>query len=298
MQEQSCGKLISMLRHIKKYASLVVFAHTLFALPFALIGFTLACNTLQPSSLLILLGQVLVCMVTARNSAMSFNRYADRFIDAQNERTKNRELPVGKLSSQSVMLFFVVNVLLFVVCAWSINTLCFYLSFPALALLCGYSYTKRFTWLCHFILGLSLSIAPVGAYIAVTGSLHSSILWLSLMVLLWVGGFDILYSLPDEQHDSAHGLHSIPQRFGRKGALWISGGVHALVLPIIFFFGLNIGVGWIYWGGAAIFTGLLIYQHAIIGVHDISKLNRAFFTTNGVASVLFAILTIADLVQL
>ena len=175
--------------------------------------------------------------------------------------------------------------------------MCLYLAFPALAVLCGYSYTKRFTWLCHFVLGLALAIAPAGAYIAVTGTLTPAVLWLSLMVMLWVSGFDILYALPDEAHDRNHKLHSIPQRFGRKGALYLSGGLHLLVLPIMALIGLSVPLSGYYWVATALFTGLLIYQHAIIGVHNISKLNRAFFTTNGAASVLFAVLTITDLLR-
>ena len=273
----------------------MVFAHTVFALPFALIAFTMAYLEAPPERPILLLFQVLACMVTARNSAMSFNRYADRLIDAQNERTQNRELPSGKLSPRAVLTFFGVNVLLFLLCCLSINRLCLYLAFPALIVLCGYSYTKRFTWLCHFVLGLALAIAPAGAYIAVTGTLTFPVLWLSIMVVLWVSGFDILYSLPDEQHDRAHTLHSIPQYFGRKKALYLSGGLHLLVLPLLALVGLNISAGWVYWVAASIFTGLLIYQHTIVSVRDISKLNRAFFTTNGVASTLFALLTIAGL---
>jgi len=240
----------------------------------------------------LLLAQVLGCMVTARNSAMSFNRYADRFIDAQNPRTLGRELPSGRLSPKGVLLFFVVNALLFLACALSINPRCFYLAFPALAVLCGYSYTKRFGWLCHFVLGLALSIAPAGAYIAVTGALTPSVLWLSTMVLLWVSGFDILYALPDEEHDRQHRLYSIPQRFGRKRALLVSTGLHIVVVPLLVIFGLSVHLDWIYWVAAAIFTTLLGYQHVIVKFDDISKVNHAFFTINGVASVLFAILTI------
>lgn len=284
-----------MIQYIKKYASLVVFAHTLFALPFALIAFTMAYNAAQPRSILPLLAQILGCMITARNSAMSFNRYVDRFIDAQNPRTQERELPAGKLSPKGVLLFFGVNTLLFLACALSINLVCFYLALPALAVLCGYSYTKRFTWLCHFVLGLSLSIAPAGAYIAVTGELTYPVLWLSAMVLLWVSGFDILYSLPDEQHDRAFCLHSIPQYFGRKRALLISAGLHLAVLPLLLLFGLSAHLGKVYWVGAILFVALLTYQHTIIQPNDISKLNRAFFTANGIASVLFAALTMMDL---
>ena len=277
-----------MIQQIKKYTSLVHFAHTVFALPFALIGFTLAYRAVQPHTVWVLLIQVLVCMVTARNSAMSFNRYVDRYIDAINERTKERELPSGKLSPKAVLLFFFVNVAIFIICTYSINKLCFWLSFPALMVLCGYSYTKRFTWFSHLVLGLALAIAPVGAYIAVTGTLTPSVIWLSVMVILWVGGFDIIYSLPDEQHDRAHNLHSVPQRFGRKKALWISGGLHLLVAPVMILFGLGIDAGWVYWGAALFFTGMLIYQHTM---------NRAFFTANGMASVVFALLTMIDLLR-
>ncbi|MCL2501730.1 MAG: putative 4-hydroxybenzoate polyprenyltransferase [Bacteroidales bacterium] len=284
-----------MIRHIKQYASLVVFAHTVFALPFALIAFTMAYLTLPPERPWLLLLQVLGCMVTARNSAMSFNRYADRLIDARNERTKHRELPSGRLSSKAVLVFFTLNVLLFLLCSWSINSLCLYLAFPALAVLCGYSYTKRFSWFCHFVLGLALSMAPAGAYIAVTGALSPPVLWLSLMVLLWVSGFDILYALPDEEHDRSHKLHSIPQRFGRKKALVISGGLHALILPVLYLFGTSLPLAWGYGLAALIFTGLLAYQHSVVSPRDLSKLNRAFFTANGLASLLFAVLTVADL---
>jgi 4-hydroxybenzoate polyprenyltransferase len=268
-----------MFLHIKKYASLVRFAHTVYALPFALIAFAMALITTSLEHPWLLLLQVLGCMVTARNSAMSFNRYADRFIDGHNERTKMRELPSGKLSPKSVVLFFLANVALFLAIAWSIHTLCFWLAFPALALLCGYSYTKRFTWLCHFVLGMALSIAPAGAYIAVTGVITVPVLWLSLMVLLWVAGFDIRYALPDELHDRTHGLHSIPQRFGRRGALWISGGVHALALAAMVAFGVSGQFGVVYWVGAALFGGIIMFRGA-----------------NGVASVVFGVMAVVDLV--
>ena len=276
----------------------MVFAHTVFALPFALIAFTLACQTTYVAHPWILLLQLLGCMVTARNSAMSFNRYVDRHIDALNERTKGRELPAGALAPKGVLLFFCINALLFILCSWSINRLCFYLSFPALVLLCGYSYTKRFTWLCHFVLGLALAIAPVGAFIAVTGIITLPIVWLSLMVALWVSGFDILYALSDEAHDRAHDLFSVPERFGRKTALLVSRGLHTLVLPMMVLFGLSARLSWGYWMATLIFTCLLIYQHSIVKVDDITKLNRAFFTVNGIASLLFAILTIADILEI
>ena len=283
------------MRKIKQYLSLVVFAHTVFALPFAFIAFTMACIAVPPERPLVLLVQVLVCMVTARNSAMSFNRYADRFIDAQNQRTKGRELPSGALSPQSAISFFMVNVLTFLTCCLTISWLCFFLAFPALVLLCGYSYTKRFTWLCHFVLGCALAVAPAGAYIAVTGTLSLSVCLLSVIVWLWVSGFDILYALPDEEHDRTHGLHAIPQQFGRKAALRSSAALHFLVVPLLLLFGLRLHLSYGYWVAALIFAALLVYQHAIVKANDISRLNRAFFTANGVASILFAVLTVIDM---
>jgi 4-hydroxybenzoate polyprenyltransferase len=283
---------------VKKYASLVVFAHTVFALPFALISFTLAYQTFPLERPLLLLIKVLGCMVTARNSAMSFNRLIDRHIDAHNERTKNRELPSGKLSPRAVTIFFIINATLFVACAGTINTLCLCLAFPTLVLLCGYSYTKRFTWLSHFVLGLSLAIAPAATWIAVTGTLSLSVLCLSLLVVLWVSGFDILYALPDHDHDRAHNLFSIPQRFGISASLWISGALHLLVVPVMVAFGLFARLGGLYLAASLIFTTLLIYQHAIVRPHRLTKLNHAFFTANGLASILFALLTIWELLGL
>ena len=282
---------------IKRYASLVVFAHTVFALPFALIGFSLACMAAPPARPWLLLLQVLGCMVTARNSAMSFNRYVDRHIDAKNARTQARELPSGKLRPQQVLWFWACNVVLFLLICLSINILCFYLAFPALALLCGYSYVKRYSWLCHFVLGLALSMAPAGAYIAVCGSLPRAVVWLSALVLFWTAGFDVLYALPDEAHDKEQGLHSIPQRFGKVKALWISGGLHLLVLPLLWAFGQTVAFSspLLYGLAALLFTGLLVYQHSIVSPRRLSRLNRAFFTANGIASVVFATLTIIAL---
>ena len=291
-----------MISQIKKYISLVVFAHTIFALPFALIGFALSLpsplsslSLQSPLSLLLL--KILLCMVTARNSAMSFNRYIDRHIDAQNQRTKTRELPSGSLTSKAVLTFFLLNMILFIISCYTINNLCFYLSFPALMIICGYSYTKRFTWWSHMILGLSLSIAPAGAYIATTGTLALPILLLSIIVLFWVTGFDILYALPDEEHDRTHHLHSIPQRFGRKRALWISAGAHLFVIPLLYLFGRTAHLTLGYWIAASLFTAFLLYQHLIITENDISKLNTAFFTSNGIASILFATLTITNILH-
>ena len=276
---------------VGKYASLVKFAHTVFAMPFALVAFLLA--TQEPGArfswLLLLL--IVGCMVFARNAAMGFNRWADRQIDAQNPRTAGRDVPAGRITPQQALTFSIVNAALFVAVAWTIHPLCGALSLVAIVILLGYSYLKRFTWLCHFGVGAALGIAPAGAYIAVTGHLTMAIGWLCLMVFFWSSGFDILYSLADEEIDRAQGLHSIPERFGRRRAMAISAVVHftefALVPLFLTAAGLTDG-----WGIAAgvFFLAMLVYQHLIISPNDLSRLNAAFFTANGLASLVFATL--------
>lgn len=238
---------------------------------------------------------ILFAMVFARNSAMGFNRWADRKIDAKNPRTAKREIPSALLSPSAVLVFVIVNVVLFVIVAALINRLALYLSVPAIIILLGYSYLKRFTSLCHYGLGLALSCAPAAAYISVTGRLDYAPLILSLIVFLWSSSFDILYSLADEEFDRSEGLHSIPGLLGRKRAMIVSALGHALVLPLLWIFGYSAGLGIIYVIGAAIFAALLVYQHFIIKPNDITRLNAAFFTANGVASVIFAVFTIADI---
>jgi 4-hydroxybenzoate polyprenyltransferase len=278
----------------KNYLSLVKFAHTLFALPFACIGFAYGVAAVPHFDWWIL-PFMLLCMVFARNAAMSFNRYADRFIDARNPRTATRELPQGVLSPGRVLCFCLVNVAAFMATAALLNPLCFYLSPVALLVILGYSYTKRFTWLCHFFLGLSLSVAPVGAYLAVTGAFAAAPLYFSAMVLFWTAGFDVLYALPDEDFDKHERLHSIPAALGRKKALRVSVGLHVVTGLLVVITGVMLHGSWLYWAGAAVFISLLIYQHCLVKVNDLRRLNAAFFTTNGVASVLFALLVIAGL---
>lgn len=282
-----CGK-------IGQWASLVKFQHTIFALPFAMIGYTLAIMLPEYSFSWLLLFQILGCMVFARNTAMGFNRWADRKIDAENPRTAGREIPSGKIKPIWVVIFVIVNAILFVAIAYTINMLCFLLSFPALALLLGYSYTKRFTSLCHFILGLSLAIAPTAAYISVTGTFAPAPIILSAIVFLWCSGFDILYSVSDEQFDKSHNIHSVPMLMGLNGAFIFSAVLHFLVLPLLVVFYFVANMGWIYIVGAAIFTLLLIYQHIIVTPSDYKRLNAAFFTSNGVASLVFAVGAISD----
>jgi len=278
-----------------KYLSLVKFAHTIFAMPFALIGLFLAIELAGGEFTWRLLLLILLAMVFARNSAMGFNRWADRKIDAKNPRTAKREIPSALLSPSAVLVFVIVNVAFFVIVAALINGLALYLSVPAIIILLGYSYLKRFTSLCHYGLGLALSCAPAAAYISVTGRLDYAPLILSLIVFLWSSSFDILYSLADEEFDRSEGLHSIPGLLGRKRAMIVSALGHALVLPLLWIFGYSAGLGIIYVIGAAIFAALLVYQHLIIKPNDITRLNAAFFTANGVASVILAVFTIADI---
>jgi 4-hydroxybenzoate polyprenyltransferase len=279
---------------IRKYLSLVKFAHTVFALPFACIGFVMGVKTAGcfrwPDLLFMLL-----CMVCARNAAMGFNRYADRRYDARNPRTAERELPGGVLSPAKVLVFIVVNAGLFILSAYCLNPLCFYLSPIALLVVLGYSLTKRFTRWSHLVLGLGLSIAPVGAYIAVTGAFAAAPLYFSALVIFWTAGFDILYALSDEYFDKQERLHSIPQAFGRRMAMRISAVLHFIAASLVVSTGVCLGMGRLYWMGGVLFIALLLYQHLIIKPNDLSRLNAAFFITNGIASIVFAVFTMAAL---
>ncbi len=234
-------------------------------------------------------------MVFARTAAMAFNRWADRYIDAKNPRTRLREIPSGIVSSKAALLFTIANSIALIVTTWFINPLCFYLSFVALAVVLGYSYTKRFTALCHLVLGLGLSLAPIGAWLAVTGTFSLLPLLFSLSVLCWVSGFDIIYALQDEQFDTSLKLHSIPGIFGPVKALGISRKLHVASALFLLAAGIHGPLGIMYYSGWLLFTALLIYQHKLVKPHDISKVNLAFFTTNGIASVTFAIFTITDI---
>lgn len=234
-------------------------------------------------------------MIFARNAAMGFNRYADRNIDAKNARTATREIPAGKISATSALWFVIANCVAFIFATYFINRLCLYLSPVALAIILGYSITKRFTALCHLILGLGLSLAPLGAYLAVSGHFDLSVLWFSAAVLFWVSGFDIIYALQDAEFDELQKLHSIPAWLGKKKALNLSKFFHLCSASCIWIAGFMWKFGTLYFLGALFFTALLVYQHTLVKHDDISKVNRAFFTTNGIASVIFAALVIADL---
>lgn len=278
---------------IKKYLSLVKFAHTIFAMPFALIGFTLAIksNEFRWESLIF----VILCMIFARNAAMGFNRLIDKDIDKSNPRTQKREIPAGVIKSGAALIFVIANCLLFMVTCWFINKLVFILSPVALFVVLGYSYTKRFTWFCHFVLGLALALAPIGAYLAVVGKFDMLPLLFSFIVLFWVSGFDIIYALQDYEFDSEHKLKSIPSTIGIKKSLILSAIIHSIVVLLIVFAGFIGHFNVLYMIGASIFVGLLTYQHIIVKPDDLSRLNLAFFTTNGIASIVFAMFTISSI---
>lgn len=292
---------------IKNYLSLVKFSHTIFALPFALIGFVLGLvyqrysgapqsSVLAPNGgWLLQLMLVLACMVLARSAAMAFNRYLDRHFDAQNPRTAIREIPAGILEANRVLLFTIICSLLFVGCTYFINPICFFLSPVALLVVLGYSYTKRFTPLCHLILGLGLALAPIGAFLAVTGVFALLPVLFSLAVICWVSGFDIIYALQDEAFDKAHRLFSIPAALGKARALRVSEVLHAISTAFVVAAGVYGAFHWMYWVGVGVFAGMLVYQHAIVKPSDLKRVNLAFMTANGIASVVFAVFVIADM---
>ncbi len=280
---------------IQHFARLVKFEHTLFAMPFALTGFFMAVDEPGASVNLKLLLLVVLCMVFARNAAMGFNRWLDRRFDLLNPRTSGREIPAGIISPGSALIFVIINSLLFVLATWFINPLCFKLSPVALVILLFYSYTKRITELSHFVLSLGLAIAPVGAYLAVTARFGWQPVILGAVVLFWVSGFDIIYALQDEEFDKNNQLKSIPARFGKTRALWFSGVIHSISAALVILLAIRMKGSFLHWAGVAVFTGLLFYQHLIVKPDDLRRVNTAFFTTNGIASVLYAALVIPDI---
>ena len=283
-----------LLNSIAKYASLVKISHAIFSLPFAVIGFYLAIQSRSYEFDLLKLLFIILCVVFARNAAMSFNRIADNRFDKQNPRTQNREIPSGKISQRNAFIFLLVNILLFILSTYYINRICFYLSPVALLIIMSYSYTKRFTFLCHFILGLGLSLAPIGAFLAITGVFEFLPLLFSFAVLLWVAGFDIIYALNDISFDRDNDLKSIPAYFGLKKSIIISSFVHAISMLFIIWAGFEYSGGIFYWIGTVIFGSFLIYQHIIIKPNNLSKINLAFFTLNGFSGVLFLAFFLID----
>jgi 4-hydroxybenzoate polyprenyltransferase len=305
----------------KSYLSLIKFSHTIFAMPFALIGFFLGLMALLEDSVGIDLQEtylsndiypgwtsaidwhfiltrfilVILCMVFARSAAMAFNRYLDRKWDALNPRTAIREIPRGIITPRNALAFTIVNCVLFITTCFFINRICFYLSPVALLVVLGYSYTKRFTPLCHLILGLGLSLAPIGAYLAMTGEFALLPVLFSLAVICWVSGFDIIYALQDVEFDQSQKLYSIPAWLGKEKALRFSELLHFFSALAVVAAGKVGEFSWLYWMGVIVFMGCLIYQHSIVKPNDLRRVNIAFMTTNGIASVVFALFVIADL---
>jgi len=296
---------------VKSYLSLIRFSHTIFAMPFAMIGFFLGVFgggyfkhwggtdgigwSIDLTQLPLRFVLVIACMIFARSAAMAFNRWLDAKWDALNPRTAIREIPAGIISKNSALRFVIFNCLAFIVCTWFINPLCFALSFVALAVVLGYSYTKRFTPLCHLVLGVGLSLAPIGAYLAVTGRFALLPLLFSFAVIFWVSGFDIIYALQDEEFDRTQNLYSMPSWLGKAKALRVSELLHVLSTACVVAAGVYGRFGWLYWGGIAVFIGMLIYQHILVKPNDLSRVNLAFMTANGIASVVFSVFVIADL---
>ncbi|MCU0348679.1 MAG: putative 4-hydroxybenzoate polyprenyltransferase [Saprospiraceae bacterium] len=285
---------------MKNYLSLIKFSHTIFAMPFALLGFFLAIKSGGGELSLRLLALVLLCMVFARSAAMAFNRYIDREFDAKNPRTAVREIPAGIISPKSALAFTIVNALLFIVTTYFINSACFQLSWVALLVVLGYSYTKRFTPFCHFVLGLGLALAPLGGFLAVTGKFDLVPILYAVAVFLWVSGFDIIYALQDEYFDQSHQLNSMPAYLGKEKALQLSKVLHlvcASAIAAATFFAAQYfaAIGWISALAVLAFWGLLFYQHRLVKPHDLSRVNLAFFTTNGIASIVCCGLLVLDL---
>lgn len=279
----------------KNYGSFIKISHTIFALPFAIIGLSIGLKANQIINPIQVSICVVLCMFFARNSAMGFNRLIDKNIDSENPRTQNRELPKGILNNKEAILFIALNSLLFITTTWFINTKVFLLSPIALFTVLFYSYTKRFTWLCHFFLGLGLSLAPIGAYLSVTNHWNVIAILISIAVMFWSAGFDIIYALQDINFDTKHNLHSIPQKFGIIKALYISRISHTITAIILITIAFLYTFSYLYIIGASIFIFLLLYQHILIKRDNFSKINLAFFTLNGIASIVFAIFVVGDI---
>ena len=281
---------------IGDYLSLVKFSHTIFAMPFALLSFTYAWMTAEHSSVLwVVLLQVVACMVFARNVAMGFNRWADRKIDAENPRTAMREIPAGKISSRGAVVFIVINALLFVATTITINPLCAWLSPVALFVVMFYSYCKRFTALAHIVLGISLGIAPVGAYMAVTGTTVVECWLLAVVVMSWCAGFDIIYALQDAEFDRKRGLHSIPSHFSARTSLVISALLHVVSIALLMVFAMSQPQSWLLYLGCALFATILGLEHYLVTPTKQRNIGIAFGTFNAMASMTLAVCLIANL---
>lgn len=278
---------------VRVYLEMIKVEHSVFALPFAMVGMIYAANGFPGWRIF---GLIVLAMVSARSSAMAWNRIADREIDAKNPRTKIRAIPAGMISLSKATAFFLVSCALFFVSAWMLNSLTFVLSPIALFVILGYSHTKRFTWLCHYWLGLSLGIAPAAAWIAVTGKFEwTPALWI-VGVMFWTAGFDILYALQDDEFDKENGLQSIPSKFGRNAGIWISRTSHIFAVCALVAAGVLVGAGVAYFVGCLFAAAMLAYEQSLVKTNDLSRLNMAFFTLNGYISVGFFLFALADVI--
>jgi 4-hydroxybenzoate polyprenyltransferase len=275
---------MALFRNVKTTLEMIKWEHSIFALPFALSGAVLAAAGWPSWSKLL---WIVVCMVTARSAAMAFNRWADADLDAANPRTASRALPSGLLSRPFVGGFTLVMAAAFILAASQLNRVTLWLSPVALAVLLLYSYTKRFTRWSHLVLGLALGIAPAAAWIAIRGSLDPRILVLTAAVICWVGGFDVLYACQDMAHDRKVGLNSVPQTWGIPAAFWIARTLHVVMLGLLCWLVTLFSLNSIAWAGVAVVAGLLLYEHLIVSPTDLRRLNAAFFTMNGIISVVF-----------
>ena len=279
-------------RKIKIILDMIKFEHTIFALPFAIMSAFIASDGLPAPDKI---AWILLAMIGARSCAMAFNRLADSELDEANPRTAARAIPAGKITKQAVWVFTAVSAALLVFAAYKLNPLAFALSPVALAVIVGYSYSKRWTFLSHFWLGLSISIAPIGAWIAIKGGLDLPPMLLGLAVLLWISGFDIIYACQDYEFDRKRGLYSIPARFGKKRALRLSSSLHAMMVAVLIGVVGITNLGVFYLIGVGIVTILLIYEHAIVRPNDLSRVNLAFFTLNGIVSLVLMALSVTDM---
>jgi 4-hydroxybenzoate polyprenyltransferase len=283
---------VPILHNLRVTLEMIKWEHSIFALPFALCGAMLAADGLPSAHQLL---WIIVAMIAARSAAMAFNRWADATIDAANPRTSTRALPSGQLSPAFVATFVVVSSAIFILAASRLNRLTLWLSPLALAVLLLYSYSKRVTRWSHLILGFALGIAPAAAWIAVRGSLDPRILLLTAAVTFWVGGFDVLYACQDYDFDRQAGLHSLPRYFGIRAALWVARVFHLLMVGLLIALLLVFGLGKVAAFGVLAVVLLLLYEHSLVRPNDLSKLNAAFFTMNGVISVVFLVFVAADL---
>jgi 4-hydroxybenzoate polyprenyltransferase len=281
-------------KELRALPSLVALSHTVFALPFAASAVVLALPRPRLPLTAARLVAMLVCMIAARTAAMAYNRWLDRDMDARNPRTERREIPAGVVRPRAALLLAIGASAVFVLSAATLGTWPARLALPVLVILLGYSHTKRFTWAAHLVLGLALSLAPGGAWLATGAAPEPGIVTLMIAVLTWVGGFDVLYSLQDERFDRENGLFSIPARFGTWGAVVLSALLHVVTVVGLLSTGLLLGRGAPYFAGVALVTGLLAYEHAIVGKGNLARIDRAFFDINGYVSIGFFLLVGLD----